>query len=158
MNRKKWMRYIVVALLMVFIINLVKVDIWDANEKLLAKEILSADIVGEKVNLAQLTPFEWDKVYSFGPYESKESVYKTIGYKWDRISETVSEGMNQLVFLKDDKVVCYIYGYPQNNKYGISFDSTNSNDEVAVLYAKDNPVFDVAKMEDIVYLEHRRSN
>ncbi|MED4095030.1 hypothetical protein P4630_14245 [Peribacillus simplex] len=55
-------------------------------------------------------------------------VYKKFGYKWDTISETVNEGMNQIVFLNDGKVVCYLYGYPENNGYGIFFESENYKD------------------------------
>lgn len=38
----------------------------------------------------------------------------------------VNEGMNQIVFMKDGKVVCYLYGYPKNNGYGIFFESENA--------------------------------
>ena len=106
--------------------NPFKEDIWDSNLKLLKNEILSKNVADEKVNLSTFTPFEWDKVYSFDPYLSKEAIYETIGYKWDNISETVSEGMNQIVFVKDGKVVCYLYGYPENNKFGIFFDGIDS--------------------------------
>ena len=51
----------------------------------------------------------WDVEYFFEPYTPKDDIYKTVGYKWDTISEQVSEGMNQIVFLNDGKVVCYLY-------------------------------------------------
>lgn len=137
-------------------INPLKKDIWDSNLKLLKNEILSIDMVGKKVNLSTFTPFEWDTVYSFSPYTPKEMIYEIIGYKWDRISETVSEGMNQIVFVKDGKVVCYIYGYPQNNKYGVFFDGSDHQRNAAILYSKDNPIFNITKNEDVVYLTHNK--
>lgn len=72
-------------------------------------------------DLSQWTPFEWDTLYSFAPYTSREKIYESIGYKWDNISETVNEGMNQIVFVKDSKVVCYLYGYPEKLKLGFNF-------------------------------------
>jgi hypothetical protein len=129
-----------------------KKDIWDTNLQLLESNILSDDLVGKKVNLTTLTPFEWDTVYSFNPYTSKETIYETIGYKWDNISETVNEGMNQIVFVKDGEVVCYIYGYPTNNKYGVYFNGTDNQNSAAILYEKDNEVFDVTKSDGVVFL------
>ena len=35
--------------------------------------------------------------------------------------------MNQLVFIKDDKVVCYLYGYPENMKLGFNFGMYKGN-------------------------------
>jgi hypothetical protein len=100
------------------IVNLMKKDLWDINADKLKKSFqpISGDAVID--DLSQWTPFEWDILYSFAPYTPKDEIYKTIGYKWDNISETISEGMNQIVFVKDGKVVCYLYGYPENVKLG----------------------------------------
>lgn len=150
MKRRK--RIVFIAIVCVIMVLLFKKDIWDTNAKLLKNKILSEVTAGEQVKLSEFTPFEWDKVYAFSPYVSKETIYETIGYKWDRISETVSEGMNQIVFVKEGKVVCYIYGYPANNKFGISFDSSDSIPDAAILYAADQDVFDVEEHEGVVYL------
>ncbi len=56
--------------------------------------MLSIEQSIETVNLTDITPFEWDIAFSFEPYTSKDTIYETVGYKWDDISETVSEGMN----------------------------------------------------------------
>ncbi|MFJ7735323.1 hypothetical protein ACIQ2D_03175 [Lysinibacillus sp. NPDC097287] len=98
----------------IFIISVLKKDIWEVNAELLQAEILSIGKDVETINLLEVTPFEWDKLYSFEAYTPKERVYATIGYKWAPIQETVSEGTNQFVFLKDEKVVCYVFGYPTN--------------------------------------------
>ena len=60
--------------------------------------------------------------------------------------------MNQIVFIKEGEVVCYIYGYPSNNKFGISFDHGDYSYGDTVLYAKDNEVFTVVKKGDVIYL------
>ncbi|MBM7615568.1 hypothetical protein [Alkaliphilus hydrothermalis] len=104
-----------------FITNPFKEEIWNINADNLRNSfnIISGDADIE--DLSQFTPYEWDVLYSFAPYTPKEKIYETIGYKWDNITESVSEGMNQIVFVKDGKVVCYLYGYPENIKLGFNF-------------------------------------
>lgn len=119
------------------------------------QEVMSIESSVESVNLADVTPFEWDQVYSFSPYTPKEIIYKTVGYKWDSISETLSESMNQLVFMKDGKVVCYLYGYPENNGYGIYFRDgydTYPTPQASVLTPEDDLSFQVDKRENTIYL------
>ena len=153
---KPW-KYALVSILLfvcvsLLVLNPFKKEIWDSNYKLLKNEVLSKSVVDEKMKLSTFTPFEWDQVYSFNPYLSKEAIYETIGYEWGNISETVSEGMNQIVFMKDGNVVCYLYGYPENNKFGLFFEGTDSADNAAILYSEDNEVFDAKKNVDVVYL------
>lgn len=102
-----------------FSLNHLKKDIWDVNAEQLRHsfDTISGNAVID--DLYKWTLFDWDVVYTFRPYVSKDRVYEVVGYKWDNISETVSENMNQIVFLKDSEVVCYIFGYPDNT--GISF-------------------------------------
>ncbi|MET3656919.1 hypothetical protein [Sporosarcina psychrophila] len=157
----KQRKYVVILMFLLVCVSLLvmnpfKEDIWDSNFKLLKNEILSKNATNKKVNLTTFIPFEWDKVYSFVPYFSKETIYEIIGYKWGNISETVSEGMNQIVFMKDGKVVCYLYGYPESNKFGIFFEGKDSIDNVKILYSEDNEVFDVTKNGDIVFLKHSK--
>ncbi len=100
-----------------------------------------------EVTLNDITPFEWDTVYSFGPYTSKEEVQETIGFKAN-VGETVSEGMPHLVFVKDKEVVCEIIGYPSN--LGIDIKSFSSS-----INAKDNIVFKVKNSSDIICLSEK---
>lgn len=110
---------ITITILVVF--NPFKKDIWDTNADKLKNSFnfISENAVIE--DLSKFTPFKWDTLYSFAPYTPKEEVYKIIGYRWDNISEIINEGLNQIVFVKDGKVVCYLYGYPENNKLGFNF-------------------------------------
>ncbi|WP_458413364.1 hypothetical protein ACNQFZ_00240 [Schinkia sp. CFF1] len=140
----------IIILIVTISINLWKKDLWDANAELLKEEVSELNV--DTIHLEDITPFEWDVVYSFNPYTSKEEIYKTIGYKWDRISETVSEGMNQIVFLKDGKVVCYLYGYPTNNGYGINFIKGNYTDVTTVLTPEDDLNFKVTISDGVTYL------
>ncbi|THE12991.1 hypothetical protein E1I69_08945 [Bacillus timonensis] len=129
-----------------------KKDLWDKNEELLQENVLKIGQSVETIDLTEVTPFEWDKVYSFSPYTPREAIYETVGYKWDRIQETVNEGMNQIVFLQDGKVVCYIYGYPTNNGYGIYYSGGVTSGEAAVLNSHEDLKFKVKREDDVVYL------
>lgn len=147
----------VIAIVSIFLlVNLLKKDLWDVNSDLLKEEVLSIEQSVETVNLKDITPFEWDLAYSFDPYTPKDTIYETVGYKWDNISETVSEGMNQIVFLKDEKVICYLYGYPQNNGYGIYFTSPNEIGVTSssVLSIKNDLIFEVIRSDDVVILSN----
>ena len=155
MKSRKKIVFIAIGLIcLVIIINLLKKDLWDVNEALLREEVLSIEHSVEIVNLLDLTPFEWEVVYSFQPYTPQDEIYKIVGYKWDTISETVSEGMNQIVFLNDGKVVCYLYGYPENNGYGISFKSSKYSDSVFMLQKNDHLDFKIERSGSIVFFRN----
>ena len=153
-TKKKMLIIIVIILFAVLLVKVIKKDIWEENETLLKQEMLSIEESAESVSLSDVTPFEWDHLYSFDPYTPKDIIYETVGYKWGRISETVSEGMNQLVFMKDGKVVCYLYGYPANNGYGIYYmdDSSTKPTPVSQLRAQDDLTFQVDRRDGYIYL------
>jgi len=148
----KYKKTIVLLGIIGILFLIVKKDLWEKNEDLLKEEIVSIPQSVETINLKEVTPFEWDKVYSFSPYTPKDTIYETVGYKWDRIQETVNEGMNQIVFMKDGKVVCYIYGYPANIGYGITLSGETLSESAAVLQVEDDLIFQVEREEGVVYL------
>jgi hypothetical protein len=115
-------KIIVVALIgCFFLIKAMNKEIWDENFDLMKKEVMSIDQSVETVSLIDITPFEWEVVHFFKPYTPVEVIYEIVGYEWDSISATVSEGMNQIVLLNNGEVVCYVYGYPSNNGFVISY-------------------------------------
>jgi len=160
----KYKKTIVLLGIIVILFLLFKKDLWEKNEDLLKEEIVSIPQSVETINLKEVTPFEWDKVYSFSPYTPKDTIYETVGYKWDRIQETVNEDMNQIVFMKDGKVVCYIYGYPANIGYGITYgypanigygitlSGETLSEAATVLHVEDELTFQVEREEGVVYL------
>lgn len=154
MKRKKVMIIALTILLTIMLIKVFKKDVWDVNEQLLKQEVMNIGSSVESVNLSDITPFEWDLVYSFDPYTSKDLIYQTVGYKWDSISETVNGGMNQLVFMKNEKVVCYLYGYPANNGYGIFFSSEGKDVSApaSILSVEDDLLFQVVRGDNVVLL------
>ena len=57
--------------------------------------------------------------------------------------------------MNDGKIVCYIYGYPENNGYGISF-IKRKNIEITgtVLHVKDKLDFQVTRRNGTIYLSN----
>ena len=98
-------------------------------------------------DLTDFTTFEWDQLYSFQPYFPKEKIAEIVGYMWTDINETVSEGMNQVVFLNEGEVVCYIYGYP--DKYNVYFDFGYHREGYLLLNLRDKTKFIITVKEDI---------
>ena len=150
--KKNKLRVIVsfsVVILIIIIFSVLKsVDpIWEANAKRFSS---SLNIINGKPatidNLSDFTTFEWDTLYSFAPYTPEETIYEVIGYRWENISSTVSEGMNQIVFIKDSKVVCYIDGYPY--KYKVFFDFGHYNDSNFKLTSSDKLTFTMTLTDD----------
>jgi len=66
-----------------------------------------------------LFDFDYDKVYVFQPYLSKREMEKEIGFKYNKLRETVNEGMVNILFVKDNYPIVYLYGYPTDLGYYI---------------------------------------
>lgn len=96
------------------------------------------------VTLNEIVPFEWDAVYTFEPYANKEQIEAIIGFKSNSIRETVSEGMVQLLFVKNRRVVGSICGYSDNLGYSVDFQDK-------ILYS-DKALFSVEKYSDTIRL------
>jgi hypothetical protein len=142
-------------LLIAILSSLFTKDLWDVNAKLLRKEVLAIEESVDTINLLDVTPFEWDVVYPFDPYTPVETVYEEVGYKWDNITDTVSDAMNQIVFLNKGKVVCYIYGYPEYKGYGIYF-IKRKNLEItgSTFKVNDELNFQVTRKNGVIYLSN----
>lgn len=116
------------------------------NNQKLKREVTA--IKSDNVKLNEIVPFEWDTVYTFEPYTNKEQIEDVIGFKSYSIQETVSEGMVQLLFVKDKKVVCSVCGYSSTLGYRIDFFDR-------IMYT-DNAVFSVERDADIVRLTYKK--
>ncbi|MDU2112259.1 MAG: M56 family metallopeptidase, partial [Clostridiales bacterium] len=121
---KKWFILIIALAIVastVFLISNPKNNDVDNSKSLIQNiQTLKKDSQNRNVlikNIGDITDFKWDYVYSFEPYTSKENIEKAIGFKSDKIKESVNEGTNQVIFTKGKEVVCYIYGYPDDSVY-----------------------------------------
>ncbi len=153
---KKFIVSSIIVLLLLLALVVVSRDtdvpVWEENALKLSKSLDTISghepIVG---GLTDYTNFDWDMLYSFQPYFPKETIYEIVGYEWADISETVSEGMNQIVFLNDGEVVCYIYGYP--DRYNLYFDFGYHRDGYLLLNYEDKSKFIIRVKDDINYFK-----
>lgn len=103
------------------------------------------------LNIQYLTKFEWDKLYIFEPYTSKEDINKILGFKWssnDCTEIDSSDKANLLVFVKDG-IVTNPLEYPRTadfDKFASKFDSklkrrvtTSFTPETAIFSVKPDP-------------------
>jgi len=115
------------------------------NNNKLANSIKSID--AKVIKLNEVVPFDWDVVYTFNPYASKESIEEIVGFKSADIkANNINEGMVHLIFVKDEKVVASILGYSKNVGYRLDFPSK-------VTYTQ-NAQFNVTTSEGIVILTY----
>ena len=98
------------------------------------------------VCLNDLTRFDWDAVYTFSPYTPKAEICKIMGVNANDCKaflETVNESMEQLIFTKNNEVVCVVLGY--SDKLGYTFDFGTTDYDYLVFYSSENPQFFVEK-------------
>ncbi len=116
------------------------------NNHRLQREVTA--VSSEHVLLNEVVPFKWDTLYSFEPYASEDQIEEIIGFKSRSIKETVSEGMVQLLFVRDNKVVSSVLGYESALGYSINFTGK-------IKYI-DNTVFSAERNADMVILTHEK--
>ena len=143
-NKRIWVVCIVVLLVFACIYAIIGNPIVAINNSKLEQSFTA--ITAETVAFNEIVPFDWDMVYTFEPYTSKAEIEAMIGFKSNAIQESISEGMVQLLFVKNNKVVAGICTYASNLGYSVNFADK-------ILYS-DNAVFRVQKEAGIVQLSH----
>ncbi|WHH59720.1 hypothetical protein [Petroclostridium sp. X23] len=104
---------------------------------------------GDTIKLNEAVPFDWDIVYTFEPYASKESIEEIVGFKSAYIKENnINEGMVHLLFVKDKKVVASVLGYSANLGYSLSFSQK--------IEFNDNAVFTASNSDGVINLIHAK--
>jgi hypothetical protein len=71
---------------------------------------------GAVVDLAQVGPTDWDRVYIFHPYTSTETIQQALGFRWpdaERTSIESNDGVNLVVFVKGGESVGW-FEHPRN--------------------------------------------
>lgn len=115
------------------------------NNKKLENSIKA--IRSDTIKLNEVVPFDWDIVYTFEPYTSKESIEEIVGFKSIDIKENnINEGMVHLLFVKGEKVVASILGYSTNLGYRLDF-------PLKITFSE-NAKFNVSIIDNIVTLEY----
>ena len=102
----------------------------------------------KEIHLSEVVPFQWDKVYVFDTNIDVDKIYETVGYKWQSIISKDKDSELQMVFMNDDKVVCYLYGDISDMDININFDKSSYKDGIIEIYPNKNDEFKVKKGEE----------
>lgn len=94
------------------------------NNRYLTDKLLNS-VSDTSGTVGELFDFDYEKLYVFEPYQSKDEMEKQIGFKSRVLQEIVSENMINMLFVKDDAPVAYLYGYGSNNGYYIEIPTGN---------------------------------
>lgn len=81
-------------------------------------EILSR-YEGDEIVLNDVLNFDYDYVIQFPSYASKENMYEILGFRTSVVREDVNDGIMNILFVKNNKPVCYLYGYSSNNGFSL---------------------------------------
>jgi hypothetical protein len=68
------------------------------------------------VDIAQIGPSGWERVYLFAPYTPTEGIYQALGFRWpevERSSIRSNDGVNLVVFVRGGEVVGW-FEHPRN--------------------------------------------
>lgn len=152
MNPRKQRFYIAAAALMAVIALVYSmvgspVVLWHNHQ---LKTALTG-LTDSSITLEQAVPFSWDEVYSFAPYTSLEEMEATIGTESYNLTESVSEGMLQLVFLDEGAVAAAVCAAPADLGYELIFSDWEGN--AAHLTYGENVSFGVRSENGITVLE-----
>jgi hypothetical protein len=112
----------------------------DAFPGRLEQAIASAAKAGGAVRMADVTDFEWDTLHVFVPYTSVEEVQKQLGFAWSEATELDLDTRNQLVFVKEGRVVKHLF-FPRNKGDFVSVGKSRFTREDARFRAKDDAGF-----------------
>ena len=138
-------KIITVSIFLIFMVVFVLVNPFGSKyDRQLEKAVKS--INSEQVHINEVIPFEWDAIYTFPAYTDKNTIENEIAIKSNKIkTNDINEGMVHLIFVKGDKVLTTVLGYPDNLGYDIVFDHKITYEE--------NAVFNVSQKNDVVTLE-----
>lgn len=73
------------------------------------------------VTLEDAVPFHWTTVFTFDPYTPLKVIQKATNSDSPALNESISEGMTQLVFVHNGRVVCSVCAYSQSVGYDVTF-------------------------------------
>ncbi|MGN1372132.1 MAG: hypothetical protein ACI4XM_07665 [Candidatus Coprovivens sp.] len=98
----------------------------------------------ETIEIKELIPFTFDKIYIANPYTSKDQIEKELNLKSRYIKDNnINDNYQEIIIIKDNKVISSILV-----NYSITpISSTN------IIENKDNYIFKISKKDNIYYFE-----
>lgn len=140
MKKSFFLSIIIIFCAILCIDNLYNIKLIKKNKNEIDEAIKTISINNfTEVNINDITNFKWEKVYFFDPYISKRNILEIMGIDFNGIKQYYTEGVMQIFFINEDKVVCYLCGSGNDNGYYIDGDIGN-NDYVCI-YNKENMKF-----------------
>lgn len=120
------------------------------------------EIPNGRVTLEETVPFEWTRVYSFGPYFPLKDIQRITGSKSPALNESISEGMVSLIFMDHGRVVSSVCSYPSSAGYSLNLTAADSHFDHYDNYSKmdygDLIEFEVTLEDGIVRLTAAKSD
>lgn len=90
------------------------------NNKLFNDTMVQTTTSAVKFN--DVVPFEWDYVYVFNGEQKKSSIESVVGLSNKYIVDTKNSDSQEIVFVKDDKVVCCVSGRIYSMGYALNLE------------------------------------
>lgn len=109
-----------------------------------------------QIAMNDLIPFRWDFAYVFDSYASKEEIETAIGFSSSAISAIGDESVQEIVFVKGQKVVCCISNRPHNTGYKLQLMDSGKNYQMAAY--SDNALLNVELIEKTLYYNQDTSH
>jgi hypothetical protein len=94
----------------------------------------------KQICLDDMFSFEWDRAYSFTPYQSVSSMEEELGFASNALREADYDDMVNVAFVKGNKVVASIYGHSGDLGFSIDFDDFIANGE-KTMFTKEGDVY-----------------
>lgn len=112
-KRIKRRRVIINFLVLIFLVISCKKPIQSNNEFPFENIVEKLDkvLADKQIDIAKLTPFDWEQLYIFKPYTPISIIDSKLGYIWSGAEKTFinqEEEFDLLIFTKNDTVVNYI--------------------------------------------------
>lgn len=106
-----------------FYINYIMIKVNGQNAAAFEKALMPVIKAEAEIDLSDVTPFRWERLYYFQAYTPPEEMYKATGTKWtnnssfigyllfnDLEKELVDDASYALVFMDEGRVVCHYTG------------------------------------------------
>ena len=118
---------IVIIVVLAMFVKLIDYNSLGSKNTRYLEKNLSENVKITNGNVKDLITFDYDKMYVFESYQSIEEMERQIGFKYHKLKQGVSEGMLNILFVKDNRAIAYLYGYPSNIGYYINIQSGEYN-------------------------------
>ena len=97
----------------------------DINSEALEKALKEA--AGKEIVLNDIIDFDYDTVYSFKPGTTVEDMESMIGFEYSGLKENANTGVMNILFVREQKPVCYLYGYGDGKGFYIEISENNGS-------------------------------